>query len=274
MLGADSLTLRDSPVIRLRGIRITCILSIMNMSTIALTGLLGLAFASLSTSALAASSQSAPDASTCAAVFDQTQPMLREDLRFRLQVSRDPEQTIDDYVAMVRRSYVGARLTQGKAPNAKRRVSKETLVQMQTPCYSFFSQDNFPDANALRFSRQQVFEMDERVDQSLLELVPGLRQVPIRLASLLRHQLPERFSEGLSLVRVTQKRGQVDLMLSTSQVVVDMYQEAVDRNPVQQEICKITLPHLTPQAVNLVTFTLIAPQDNVLGVFEAKNCTQ
>lgn len=246
----------------------------MNMSTFPLIGLLGVALASLSAPAIAASSQSAPGATTCFSVFTQTQQTLREDLHFRLQVSREPEQAINDYVAMMRRSYVGIRLTQGKAAKLKHPVSGKTLEQMQAPCYTFFSQDNFPDAKALNFSRQQIAEMDDQVDKSLLGLVPGFRQDPIQLAMLLRHKLPERFSEGLNLVRVTQARGAVDLMFSTSQAVVDRYLEPVDRNPVQQEICKITLPHLTPQAVNLVTFTLIAPQDKVLGVFEAKNCTQ
>ncbi|MDT8925397.1 hypothetical protein RBE51_21610 [Pseudomonas taiwanensis] len=216
-----------------------------------------------------------PPAIKCLAVFNQTLPTLRETLRYKLQVSAEPERAIDEYVDMQKLSIVGKLLTAELSGKTSAPVLAQVAIeQLQTPCYEHFAQENFPDAKALRLSRAQIQALDQDIDLSMVDLLPERRQVPIKLAAVLRRELPEHFAEGLSMQRVRQRQGRVDVMFSTSQPVADMYRDAVERNPVQQTICTIALPQLTARAANLVTFTLIAPEDKVLGVFEAKTCQQ
>jgi len=216
-----------------------------------------------------------PPAITCLAVFNQTLPTLRDALRYKLQVSADPERAIDEYVDMQKLSIVGQLLTTELSGRASTPVlTQATLERLQTPCYQHFAKENFPASKALQLSRGQIQALDQDIDLSMVDLLPERRQVQIKLAAVLRRELPEHFSDGLDMQRVRQRQGRVDVMFSTNQPVADMYREAVDRNPVQQTICKIASPHLTARAASLVTFTLIAPEDKVLRVFEAKTCQQ
>lgn len=216
-----------------------------------------------------------PPPITCLAVFNQTLPTLRETLRYKLQVSAEPERAIDEYVDMQKLSIAGKLLTTELSGGTRIPVlAQATLEELQTPCYQHFAKENFPDSKALQLSRDQIQALDQDIDLSMVDLLPERRQVPIKLAAVLRRSLPEHFSDGLDMQRVRQRQGSVDVMFSTSQPVAAMYRDAVDHNPVQQTICKIASSHLTARAASLVTFTLIAPEDKVLGVFEAKICQQ
>jgi hypothetical protein len=217
----------------------------------------------------------APDATTCLSVFTQTAPSLRENLRFKLQVSDEPERVIDEYVGMMRRTIVGRLITteQG-AKTSRNTLSQKDLETNQQACFSHFSPEKFPQSVAMKLQRQDIMRLDQEIDESMVDLLPALRQIPIATAALYRREIPEHFTDGLLLQRVRQQHGQVDLMFSTSQAVADTYRQSVDTNPVQALICQVMSPHLTPQTIGLVTFSLITPQDSVLGVFEATSCKQ
>lgn len=242
--------------------------------------LLGVCLASLSSAAFSETrsleSQLKGQGVRCYQVFTQMQTVLYERFSEKLQLD-EPEKVVDEYTDALRKTLYFRAIAEKSFGNAVLKLRPLTDAEMSAAfdgCYAQFEAlAGDPSIQAL-ISSEQTRAFDTEIETSISSLMPAPRIAVIDSAREYREHIPAQLSEHFKINRVSASHGRIHFMLALDNQLTTFFGDDSTRPKVTDVVCAGFAPSLKPQDLDLVTFTLIAPEDRLIGEIEATSCRQ
>lgn len=246
----------------------------------AVIGLLGACLASLSSAVFSApislESQLKGQGVRCYQVFTQMQTVFYERFSENLQLD-DPDKVVDEYTDALRKTLYFRAIAEKSFGNAVLKLRPLSNAEMSAAfdgCYAQFATLAAQPSIQALISSEQTRAFDTEIEASISSRMPAPRIVLIDSAREYREHIPEQVSEHITLNRVSASHGRIHFMLALDSQLTTLFGDDKTRHTVTDMVCAGFARHLKPHDLDLITFTLIAPEDRLIGEIEATSCRQ
>lgn len=246
----------------------------------ALIWLLGACLASLSSASFSApnslASQVKGQGVRCYQVFTQMQTVLYERFSEKLQIDA-PEKVVDEYTDALRKTLYYRAIAEKSFGNAVlklRPLSDDEMSASFDGCYAQFEALAADPSIQILISSEQTRAFDTEIEASISSRMPAPRVTLIESAREYREHIPEQLSAHIKVNRVSASHGRIHFMLALDSQLTTIFTDENTRPKVTDMVCAGFAPHLKPHDFDLITFTLIAPEDRLIGEIEATSCRQ